>query len=47
MLSMTRIEDIEQLTGVAFDEVIREADQFDTVRGTEIARRSGAQLRKR
>ena len=42
---MTRLSDIEDLTGVRFDKSIKDADQFDSVRGLEIVTRSGAERR--
>lgn len=44
--TMTAIADIEAMTGVAFGSEIRAADQFETVRGIEIAHRSGARRRR-
>jgi hypothetical protein len=43
---MTSIADIESLGGIDFADVIRDADQLDTVRGEEVGRRSGARRRK-
>jgi endonuclease G len=44
--AMTSIADIESLGGIDFADVIRDADQLDTVRGEEVGRRSGARRRK-
>ena len=40
--TMFRLSEIEELTGVVFDDAIKQVDQFDTIRGNEIAQRSGA-----
>lgn len=45
--TMTRLSEIEDLTGVQFAASVKAADQFDSVRGNEIAQRSGARLRKK
>ena len=45
--AMCAIADIAEMTGVAFDQAILDADQFDTVRGVEIAQRSGTGRRGR
>ncbi len=44
--TMFRLSEIEQLTGVVFDDAIKEVDQFDSIRGNEIAQRSGARPQK-
>jgi endonuclease G len=41
------ISDISAMTGVVFDKSITAADQFDSLRGTEIALRAGAKQRTR
>ncbi len=41
------IADIEAMTNVRFDPAIREADQYDSVRGAEVAMRSGARTKQR
>jgi endonuclease G len=38
--SMRRLSEIETLTGIEFDEVLHDADQYDTSRGLELAFRS-------
>jgi endonuclease G len=43
---LTKLSDIEAMTGVAFSPNLREADQFGTTRGPEIAQRAGARIRK-
>jgi endonuclease G len=45
--AMCSIADITEMTGVAFDQAILDADQFDSVRGVEIAQRSGTRRRRR
>lgn len=45
--TMVRLSEIEELTGVVFDDALKEADQFDTLRGNEIAQRSGARPKKK
>jgi len=45
--TMTSLADIETLGGIKFDPAIQDADQFGTVRGEEIGRRSGARKRRR
>lgn len=45
--TMFRLADIEELAGIVFDDALKEADQFDTLRGNEIAQRSGARLGKK
>jgi endonuclease G len=44
---MVRLSEIEERTGVVFDDALKDADQFDTVRGNEIAQRSGARPKKK
>jgi len=41
------LSEIAELTGVTFDSRLLDADQYDTVRGVEVAQRSGARRRKR
>jgi len=43
---MTSLPDIEAMTGVAFAPALKAADQFDTVRGSEMSMRAGAKRRK-
>ncbi len=45
--AMCALADIEAMTGVVFDASVRNADQFDTQRGGEIAKRSNVKKRKR
>jgi endonuclease G len=45
--SMTPLAEIEAMTGVVFDPAVRAADQFETVRGAEVAMRAGARRRSR
>jgi endonuclease G, mitochondrial len=45
--AMTPIADIERMTGVTFDPAIRDADQYDTVRGGEVSMRAGVHRRRR
>ena len=45
--TMSSIADIEALGAIKFDPAIQAADQFETVRGEEIGRRSGARKRRR
>jgi endonuclease G len=45
--TMFRLSEIEDLTGVVFDDALKQADQFDSIRGNEIAQRSGARPRKK
>lgn len=40
--AMRRLSEIADLTGVTFDPALLAADQYDTVRGAEIARRAGS-----
>jgi endonuclease G, mitochondrial len=41
------LADLQDLTGVAFDKVILEADQYDSTRGEEVRLRAGARRRRR
>jgi endonuclease G len=43
---LTKISDIEAMTGVAFSPELRNADQFGTQQGPDIAQRAGARIRK-
>ena len=43
---MYPLSEIEAMTGVRFPPVVRDADQYDTVRGAEVAMRSGAKRRR-
>lgn len=43
---MYPLSEIEAVTGVRFPPVARDADQYDTVRGAEVAMRSGAKRRR-
>jgi endonuclease G, mitochondrial len=43
---MYRLSDIEAMTGLQFADSISKADQYDTVRGTEVSVRSGARRKK-
>jgi endonuclease G, mitochondrial len=45
--ALCALADIEAMTGVVFDARIRDADQFDTERGGEIAKRSNVKKRNR
>ena len=45
--TMSSIAEIEALGAIKFDPAIQDADQFETVRGEEIGRRSGARKRRR
>lgn len=45
--NMRSLADIVELTGVHFPEVVTNADQFDTVRGTEVAMRAGIRRKTR
>jgi endonuclease G, mitochondrial len=45
--TMTRIDEIGQMAGVGFAPAVLAADQYDTVRGAEVALRSGATRRAR
>jgi endonuclease G len=45
--SMSPIADIESMTGVRFGDEIRNADQFDTVRGGEVSLRGRVRRKKR
>jgi endonuclease G len=45
--SMSPIADIESMAGVSFGDDIRNADQFDTVRGGEVSLRGGVRRKKR
>lgn len=40
-----QLPEIEAMTGIRFPSVVRDADQYETVRGTEIAMHSGARRR--
>jgi endonuclease G len=44
---MYPITEIEAMTGVRFPTVVRDADQYDTLRGAEVSMRSGASRRTR
>jgi endonuclease G len=44
---MYPITDIETMTGLRFDPDVRNADQYDTVRGGEVSMRGGARRRRR
>jgi endonuclease G len=44
--AMYRLSDIARMTGVEFHRSLLDADQFDTVRGTEIALRGGARQKE-
>ena len=43
---LTKLSDIEAMTGVTFSPRLRDADQFGTTRGPDIAQRAGARIRK-
>jgi len=43
---MYPLGEIEAMTGVVFDAGIRDADQYETVRGGEVSRRAGVSLRR-
>ena len=45
--AMYPLTEISEMTGVTFDKSIIDADQYDTVRGTEIAMRAGSRKRKK
>jgi endonuclease G, mitochondrial len=45
--AMCALADIEAMTGVVFDDAIRNADQFDNTRGQEIAMRANVKKRKK
>ena len=47
MPAFVPLAEIEKIAGVRFDRVVRQADQFDTARGAEIAVRSGARRKRR
>ena len=40
--TLTRLVEIEVMTGVAFAAALRDADQFDSVRGAELVWRGAA-----
>jgi endonuclease G len=44
---MYPLADIEEMTGVKFPAVVRNADQYDTVRGAEVSMRAGARRKRR
>ena len=44
--AMYPLTEISEMTGVSFDQSLIDADQYDTVRGTEIAMRAGSRKRK-
>jgi endonuclease G, mitochondrial len=44
--AMYPIEDIEEMAGVSFDVAVRDADQYETVRGAEVGLRSGASRKR-
>ncbi|WP_027229482.1 DNA/RNA non-specific endonuclease [Phyllobacterium sp. UNC302MFCol5.2] len=44
--AMYPIADIERLAGVRFDEQVRKADQYETVRGTEVGLHAGSRRKK-
>ena len=44
--SLARLADIEELAGITFDAALREADQYATQRGEEIAKRANVKKRK-
>ena len=44
--SVVKLRDIEEWTGLVFDQAIRAADQYTTVRGPEVALRTGAVRRR-
>jgi endonuclease G len=45
--AMYPLAEISEMTGVSFHQSLIEADQYDTVRGTEIALRAGSHKRKK
>lgn len=45
--AMYPLSEISEMTGVRFDQSLIDADQYDTVRGTEIAMRAGSRKRKK
>lgn len=45
--AMYPLTEISEMTGVSFDQSLIDADQYDTVRGTEIAMRAGSRKRKK
>jgi endonuclease G len=44
---MYPIADIEAMTGVSFAPIIRDADQYETIRGAEVGLRSGVRRKRR
>jgi endonuclease G len=44
---MFPLADIEAMAGIAFPKVVADADQFETVRGSEVAMRAGAKRKRR
>ncbi|ESX18020.1 DNA/RNA non-specific endonuclease [Mesorhizobium sp. LSJC264A00] len=45
--AMYPLTEISEMTGVSFDQSLVDADQYETVRGTEIAMRAGSRKRKK
>jgi endonuclease G len=45
--NMYPLPNIEAMTGVTFDNAVRAADQYETVRGAEVGMRAGARRRRR
>ena len=44
---LTKLSDIEAMTGVVFDQKLKDADQALAMRGPDIAQRAGARIRAR
>ncbi|WP_156933249.1 hypothetical protein [Mesorhizobium sp. LNJC399B00] len=45
--AMYPLTEISEMTGITFDQSLIDADQYETVRGTEIAMRAGSRKRKK